>query len=63
VFEQEDLVGLDGSVVLVGDAAHSVLVGFAQIELNLFLNPLQIHGSHNSSMAASSIDYTYLISI
>ncbi|KAJ6538485.1 hypothetical protein DFH09DRAFT_1177036 [Mycena vulgaris] len=35
VFEQEDVVGLDASVVLVGDAAHSVL----------------IHGSHNSSMA------------
>ncbi|KAJ7686081.1 hypothetical protein B0H17DRAFT_1181304 [Mycena rosella] len=37
VFEQEDVVGLDGMVVLVGDAAHSALV--------------QIHGSHNSSMA------------
>ncbi|KAJ7498601.1 hypothetical protein FB451DRAFT_1161324 [Mycena latifolia] len=34
VFEQADVVGLEGSVVLVGDAAHSVL----------------IHGSHNSSM-------------
>ncbi|KAJ6454081.1 hypothetical protein C8R47DRAFT_1252657, partial [Mycena vitilis] len=35
VCEQKDLMGLDGSVVLVGDAAHPVL----------------IHGSHNSSMA------------
>ncbi|KAJ7734011.1 hypothetical protein DFH07DRAFT_130586 [Mycena maculata] len=35
VFEQDDVVGLDGMAVLVGDAAHSVL----------------IHGSHNSSMA------------
>ncbi|KAJ7682455.1 hypothetical protein DFH06DRAFT_294711 [Mycena polygramma] len=35
VFEQKDLMGLDGSIVLVGDAAHPVL----------------IHGSHNSSMA------------
>ncbi|KAJ7229415.1 hypothetical protein B0H12DRAFT_1147762 [Mycena haematopus] len=35
VFKQDDVLGLDGSIVLVGDAAHSVL----------------IHGSHNSSMA------------
>ncbi|KAJ7482369.1 hypothetical protein B0H11DRAFT_1723751 [Mycena galericulata] len=35
VFEQDDIIGLDGTVVLVGDAAHSAL----------------IHGSHNSSMA------------
>ncbi|KAJ6482329.1 hypothetical protein C8R47DRAFT_1283346 [Mycena vitilis] len=35
VFEQKDLMGLDGSIVLVGDAAH----------------PILIHGSHNSSMA------------
>ncbi|KAJ6539682.1 hypothetical protein B0H19DRAFT_1180139 [Mycena capillaripes] len=35
VFEQEDLMALDGSILLVGDAAHSIL----------------IHGSHNSSMA------------
>ncbi|KAJ7930106.1 hypothetical protein B0H13DRAFT_1703069 [Mycena leptocephala] len=35
VFKQEDVIGLDGSIVLVGDAAHSIL----------------IHGSHNSSMA------------
>ncbi|KAJ7879719.1 hypothetical protein B0H14DRAFT_3771440 [Mycena olivaceomarginata] len=35
LFQQEDVVGLNGSVVLVGDAAHTVL----------------IHGSHNSSMA------------
>jgi hypothetical protein len=27
VFEQEDVIGLDGSIVLVGDAAHSILVG------------------------------------
>ncbi|KAF7332343.1 FAD-binding-3 domain-containing protein [Mycena kentingensis (nom. inval.)] len=35
VFEQEEIVGLDGMLVLVGDAAHSVLM----------------HGSHNTSMA------------
>ncbi|KAF8213935.1 hypothetical protein K438DRAFT_1802563 [Mycena galopus ATCC 62051] len=35
VFKQEDVLGLDGSIVLIGDAAHSVL----------------IHGSHNTSMA------------
>ncbi|KAJ7368686.1 hypothetical protein DFH08DRAFT_982971 [Mycena albidolilacea] len=35
VFAQEDILGLNGSIVLVGDAAHSIL----------------IHGSHNSSMA------------
>ncbi|KAJ7098793.1 hypothetical protein B0H15DRAFT_772207 [Mycena belliarum] len=35
VFEQDDIVGLDGTAALVGDAAHSVL----------------IHGSHNASMA------------
>ncbi|KAJ7082211.1 hypothetical protein B0H15DRAFT_993977 [Mycena belliarum] len=34
VFEQTDMVGVDSTVVLVGDAAHPVL----------------IHGSHNSSM-------------
>ncbi|KAJ6482340.1 WD40-repeat-containing domain protein [Mycena vitilis] len=35
IFKQKNLMGLDGSIVLVGDAAHPVL----------------IHGSHNSSMA------------
>ncbi|KAK7008435.1 FAD-binding-3 domain-containing protein [Favolaschia claudopus] len=35
VFKQVDVVGFDGSLVLVGDAAHSIL----------------INGSHNSSMA------------
>ncbi|KAF7355635.1 FAD-binding-3 domain-containing protein [Mycena sanguinolenta] len=35
VFKQEDVVGLDGSIVLVGDAAHSIV----------------INGSHNASMA------------
>nr|GAT50088.1 predicted protein [Mycena chlorophos] len=35
VFKQGDAVSLDGSIVLVGDAAHAVLM----------------HGSHNTSMA------------
>ncbi|KAJ7437818.1 hypothetical protein B0H11DRAFT_1935666 [Mycena galericulata] len=35
MFEQDDIIGLDGTAVLVGDAAHSAL----------------IYGSHNSSMA------------
>ncbi|KAJ7934642.1 hypothetical protein B0H13DRAFT_1854944 [Mycena leptocephala] len=43
LFQQEDVVGLNGSVVLVGDAAHTVL----------------IHGSHNSSMAIPVFTETY----
>ncbi|KAJ7780306.1 hypothetical protein DFH07DRAFT_469684 [Mycena maculata] len=35
VFDQEDIVGLEGTAVLVGDAAHSAM----------------IHGSYNSAMA------------